>query len=154
MPNTERKFNDYGISTLADLDRPSHPDYSGRTFPPGGGDRCTCGGVRHWHAKPPSGCDDCECSEFTAAPLEPTEVEVRERVAREIEAYLASSDGPGLDSNAANAYREAARIARGGDAGDPFGAVADRRGTVFQRLDDAPPGPNVGPRVPGHRPVA
>lgn len=43
----------------------THPDYSECQFPPGGGDRCVCGGVRHWHAKAPYGCDDCKsCSEF------------------------------------------------------------------------------------------
>ena len=41
-----------------------HPDYP----PPSGdpqGDRCICGGIRHWHAVAPYGCDDCDCAEFT-----------------------------------------------------------------------------------------
>ena len=51
----------------------AHPDYSGGIFAPGQGDRCICGGIRYWHAKPPYGCDDCnECVAFDAAPLGPT----------------------------------------------------------------------------------
>lgn len=42
-----------------------HPDY-----PPHNGDpqadRCICGGIRHWHAVAPYGCDDCDCTEFRA----------------------------------------------------------------------------------------
>ena len=44
----------------------THPDYP----PPNGdpsGDRCICGGIRHWHAVAPYGCDDCPCTEFTPA---------------------------------------------------------------------------------------
>ena len=67
----------------------THPDYSACTFPPGGGDRCVCGGVRHWHAAPPYGCDDCkECTAFDAAPLGPTETQVRAQVAAEIRARI------------------------------------------------------------------
>ena len=28
-------------------------------------DRCVCGGVRHWHAREPYGCDDCDCKQFS-----------------------------------------------------------------------------------------
>jgi len=64
----------------------THPDYSACTFPPGGGDRCACGGVRHWHASPPYGCDDCkECTAFDAAPLGLTEAQVRAQVVAQIE---------------------------------------------------------------------
>ena len=46
----------------------THPDY-----PPHNGDpeadRCVCGGIRHWHAVAPYGCDDCDCTEFH--PIEP-----------------------------------------------------------------------------------
>ena len=45
----------------------THPDY-----PPHNGDpqadRCVCGGIRHWHAVAPYGCDDCDCIEFTRSP--------------------------------------------------------------------------------------
>jgi len=40
-----------------------HPTYPIRHGAPAM-DRCTCGGVRHWHAVAPYGCDDCECTEF------------------------------------------------------------------------------------------
>lgn len=50
------------------------PDH--RAYPIRRGDRryerCTCGGVRHFHAPAPNGCDDCEeCSEFTLAEVQP-----------------------------------------------------------------------------------
>ena len=42
-----------------------HPEY-----PPHNGDpqadRCICGGIRHWHAVAPYGCDDCDCNTFLA----------------------------------------------------------------------------------------
>jgi hypothetical protein len=42
----------------------AHPDYPVRPGEPAM-DRCTCGGVRYWHAPAPRGCDDCEeCHEF------------------------------------------------------------------------------------------
>ena len=41
----------------------SHPEYPIRHGIPAM-DRCTCGGVRHWHAVVPYGCDDCGCTEF------------------------------------------------------------------------------------------
>ena len=41
----------------------THPDYPIRHGVPAM-DRCKCGGVRHWHAMPPYGCDDCACTEF------------------------------------------------------------------------------------------
>lgn len=41
------------------------------TYPPANGDpqgdRCVCGGIRHWHARAPYGCDDCDCTAFTDA---------------------------------------------------------------------------------------
>ena len=40
-----------------------HPEYPIRHGVPAM-DRCKCGGVRHWHAMPPYGCDDCDCAEF------------------------------------------------------------------------------------------
>lgn len=41
-----------------------HPDYRSdpNTF---SGERCECGGIRHWHAPSPYGCDDCDCTAFT-----------------------------------------------------------------------------------------
>ena len=56
----------------------AHPNY-----PPHNGDpqadRCVCGGIRHWHAIAPYGCDDCSCEAFTgvdaAAPLPPPPLE-------------------------------------------------------------------------------
>lgn len=49
----------------------THPDYP----PPNGdpsGDRCICGGIRHWHAVAPYGCDDCDCTGF----LTPTDAAI------------------------------------------------------------------------------
>jgi hypothetical protein len=43
----------------------AHPDYP--TGPSPELDRCTCGGVRHWHARAPYGCDDCPCAQFVLA---------------------------------------------------------------------------------------
>ena len=43
-----------------------HPGYHPDETKPGG-DRCVCGGIRHWHAPAPWGCDDCPCTEFRAA---------------------------------------------------------------------------------------
>lgn len=44
----------------------THPDY-----PPHNGDpqtdRCVCGGIRHWHAVDPHGCDDCDCTSFQSS---------------------------------------------------------------------------------------
>ena len=40
-----------------------HPDYPSPNGDPQG-DRCVCGGIRHWHAVAPYGCDDCDCTEF------------------------------------------------------------------------------------------
>ena len=40
-----------------------HPDYPIRHGVPAM-DRCVCGGVRHWHAPAPHGCDDCPCEDF------------------------------------------------------------------------------------------
>ena len=40
-----------------------HPNYPVRKGDPAL-DRCVCGGVRHWHAVEPHGCDDCPCDEF------------------------------------------------------------------------------------------
>jgi hypothetical protein len=46
----------------------THPDYSRCEWAdPASGDQCECGGVRHWHAKTPLGCDDCSCAEFRLA---------------------------------------------------------------------------------------
>lgn len=39
-----------------------HPDYQPGSGPQG--DRCLCGGIRYWHAAPPHGCDDCDCTAF------------------------------------------------------------------------------------------
>ena len=52
-----------------------HPTYPIRHGVPAM-DRCICGGVRHWHALAPNGCDDCDCEEFALdeswrAPVEP-----------------------------------------------------------------------------------
>lgn len=44
-----------------------HPDYPVRHGDPAM-DRCTCSGVRHWHALAPYGCDDCECKKFVLDP--------------------------------------------------------------------------------------
>lgn len=40
-----------------------HPTYPIRHGIPAM-DRCICGGVRHWHAESPNGCDDCDCEAF------------------------------------------------------------------------------------------
>ena len=48
-----------------------HPDYPVRRGDPPM-DRCVCGGVRHWHAPVPRGCDDCDCVEFVIAEDQPT----------------------------------------------------------------------------------
>lgn len=40
-----------------------HPTYPIRHGIPAM-DRCICGGVRHWHAVEPNGCDDCDCEAF------------------------------------------------------------------------------------------
>ena len=40
-----------------------HPDYPPANGDPQG-DRCICGGIRHWHAVAPYGCDDCDCRAF------------------------------------------------------------------------------------------
>lgn len=40
-----------------------HPDYHADPSIAEGA-RCVCGGIRHWHAAPPYGCDDCDCIEF------------------------------------------------------------------------------------------
>ena len=42
----------------------AHPDYPQDRGTPQG-DRCTCGGIRYWHAAAPYGCDDCDCAMFT-----------------------------------------------------------------------------------------
>ena len=41
----------------------THPDYPPANGDPQG-DRCICGGIRHWHAIAPYGCDDCDCRSF------------------------------------------------------------------------------------------
>ena len=41
----------------------THPDYPIRHGVPVMA-HCTCGGVRHWHAAAPYGCDDCDCAGF------------------------------------------------------------------------------------------
>ena len=41
----------------------THPEYPIRHGAPAM-DRCKCGGVRHWHAMAPYGCDDCACTGF------------------------------------------------------------------------------------------
>jgi hypothetical protein len=48
-----------------------HPDYPIRRGDQPM-DRCVCGGVRHWHAPVPRGCDDCNCVEFVIAEDQPT----------------------------------------------------------------------------------
>ena len=40
-----------------------HPEYPIRHGVPAM-DRCKCGGVLHWHAAAPYGCDDCDCAGF------------------------------------------------------------------------------------------
>ena len=42
---------DYFHATRRDPTKPNH-------------DPCVCGGIRHWHAVKPHGCDDCPCTEF------------------------------------------------------------------------------------------
>ena len=41
-----------------------HPTYSPVDKNDKRGDRCTCGGIRYWHAVEPHGCDDCDCTSF------------------------------------------------------------------------------------------
>lgn len=41
-----------------------HPEYPPECGDPAM-DRCICGGVKHWHADPPLGCDDCVCEKFS-----------------------------------------------------------------------------------------
>ena len=41
-----------------------HPTYSPVDKNDKRGDRCTCGGIRYWHAVDPHGCDDCDCTSF------------------------------------------------------------------------------------------
>jgi hypothetical protein len=62
IPESEKrqKEPEMGVS----VDAKTHPDYPIRHGIPAM-DRCICGGVRHWHAVAPYGCDDCECTEFT-----------------------------------------------------------------------------------------
>ncbi len=59
-----------------------HPDYPIRRHDREM-DRCVCGGVRHWHAKEPHGCDDCECEGFVPAPEQPRT------------AFVVRANGPG-----------------------------------------------------------
>lgn len=45
-----------------------HPAYSPDWTRQSGGERCICGGIKHWHATPEGGgCDDCPCTEFRPA---------------------------------------------------------------------------------------
>jgi len=60
---SNRQNPDWPIHPLP-FGRGKHPDYPIRHGIPSM-DRCICGGVRHWHAVAPYGCDDCPCEEFT-----------------------------------------------------------------------------------------
>lgn len=54
-------------------------------------DRCKCGGVRHWHAIAPRGCDDCECREFVV------DFFATENARTHFRAYVIDEDGPHRD---------------------------------------------------------
>jgi hypothetical protein len=62
IPESEKRQKEPGMGVS--VDAKTHPDYPIRHGIPAM-DRCICGGVRHWHAVAPYGCDDCECTEFT-----------------------------------------------------------------------------------------
>jgi hypothetical protein len=62
IPESEKRQKEPEIGVSVDAKK--HPDYPIRHGIPAM-DRCICGGVRHWHAVAPYGCDDCECTEFT-----------------------------------------------------------------------------------------
>lgn len=71
----ESEPNEYRVALLHPVasTRILHPDYG-----PGpqsidmyhgvpGNTRCVCGGIAHWHAVAPHGCDDCRCERFISA---------------------------------------------------------------------------------------
>ena len=83
-----------------------HPDYPVRPGNPAM-DRCTCGGVRHWHALAPRGCDDCDCREFVldAEATANARTKFRARVVDHRDHYSDVAVFAGPEGNSANVGR-------------------------------------------------
>lgn len=73
----ESNPNEYRVALLHPVSSTQipHPDYSrvsGRwttdmNHGVPGDTKCVCGGIAHWHAPSPDGCDDCPCTRFVGA---------------------------------------------------------------------------------------